>query len=330
MYDLETDRIVKIIKDKGYSFVGLQLPEGLKDRAVEIADAVRDKTDCDVIISAAPCFGACDLADDSMRCLGVEVLFHFGHAPIFKEGMVPVEYIEVHDDKDPASLMKANLKKFDRKVGLVTTIQHVHVLKEIKKILEEKGFEVKIGKGGGRIKHAGQVLGCSFESAKSVASDVDNFIYIGSGNFHALGVALVTGKKTFAVDPMLGEVRDLSEIKDKILRQRHAKIAMSRDAKAFGIIIGEKRGQMRKALAIKLKKMIEEKGKKAYLLYLNEITPDNLLPFRKLDAFVNTACPRISIDDAGKFKGPVLTSVELEIVLGAREWEDYKLDEILQ
>ncbi|MBU2560389.1 2-(3-amino-3-carboxypropyl)histidine synthase subunit, partial [archaeon] len=54
----------------------------------------------------------------------------------------------------------------------------------------------------------------------------------------------------------------------------------------------------------------------------------NLLPFRKLGAFVNTACPRISIDDAGKFKRPLITPVELEIVLGAREWEDYAIDEI--
>jgi 2-(3-amino-3-carboxypropyl)histidine synthase len=328
MYDLEIDRIVKIIEDNDYKLVGLQLPEGLKDRAAEIADAIRDKTDCDVIISADPCYGACDLADGSMKHVGVDALFHFGHSPIFEKSAVPVEYIEVRDDKDSISLIKKNLKKFSKKVGIVTTIQHIHTLEKIKKLLEGEGFDVKIGKGGGRIKHDGQVLGCSFGSAADVASEVDNFIYIGSGNFHPLGVALATGKKTFAVDPLLGEVRDMDSIKEKILRQRHAKIAKSRDGKTFGIIIGEKRGQLHKGLAFKLEKMIEEKGKRAYFLYLNEITPDNLLPFRKLDAFVNTACPRISIDDAAKFKRPLLTPVELEIVLGAREWDEYRLDEI--
>lgn len=328
MYDLEIDRIVKTIEEKGHKLVGLQLPEGLKDRAAEIADAVRDKTGCDVIISADPCYGACDLADGSMKRIDVDVLFHFGHSPMFEKGAIPVEYIPVQDDKDPVALVKKNLKKFSKKVGLVTTVQHIHTLEKIKKLLEYEGFDVYIGKGGGRIKHEGQVLGCSFGSASSIANDVDNFIYIGSGNFHPLGVALATGKRTFAVDPLLGEVRDMSEIKEKILRQRHAKIAKAQEGKTFGIIIGEKQGQMRKGLAFKLKKMIEEKGKKGYLLYLNEITPDNLLPFRKLDAFVNTACPRISIDDAGRFKRPLLTPVELEIVLGEREWEDYVLDEI--
>ncbi len=195
-------------------------------------------------------------------------------------------------------------------------------------MLEDEGFEVKIGKAGGRVKHEGQVLGCSFGSASSISSDVDNFIYIGSGNFHPLGVTLATGKKTFAVDPMLGEVRDMDTQKEKILRQRFAKITKAKDGNAFGIIVGEKRGQMRKGLAFKIKKLLKEKGKRAYLLYLNEITPENLLPFRKLDAFVNTACPRISIDDAARFKKPLLTPVELEIVLGTREWRDYRLDEM--
>ena len=328
MYDFEIDRIVKIIEDKGYTLIGLQLPEGLKDRATEIADAIRDKSGRDVVISADPCYGACDLADGSMKRIGVDALFHFGHSPIFEKGAIPVEYVPVQDERDPVSLIEKNLKKFSKKVGLVSTVQHVHTLEKVKKMLEGEGFEVKIGKGRGRIKHGGQVLGCSFANAASIASDVENFIYIGSGNFHPLGVALATGKKTFAVDPLLDEVRDMEPLKEKILRQRFAKIAKARDGKTFGIIIGEKHGQMRKGLAFSLKKMLEEKGKRAYILYLGEITPENLLPFRKLDAFVNTACPRISIDDAAKFKKPLLTPVELEIVLGVRKWEDYQLDEM--
>lgn len=328
MYDLEIDRIAEIIKNKGYRLVGLQLPEGLKDSATKIADEIRDKANCDVIISADPCYGACDIADGAMKRVGADVLFHFGHSPIFDKSAVPVEYVAIQYDSDPVPLIKKNLKKFSKRVGLVTTVQHVHALESVKKVMEKEGFEVKIGKKGGRIKHRGQVLGCSFGSAVSVANEVDNFIYIGSGNFHPLGVALATGKKTFAVDPLLREIRDIEPLKEKILRQRHAKIAKAKEGGKFGIIIGEKRGQMRKRLALKLKNLLEGKGKKAYLLYLAEITPDALLPFRKLDAFVNTACPRVSVDDAAKFKRPLLTPVELEIVLGKREWGDYQLDEI--
>lgn len=328
MHDFEIDRIVKTIEDKGYKVIGLQLPEGLKDNATEICDAIRDKSGCEVVISANPCYGACDLVDGPMKHLGVDVLFHFGHSPIFGKCEIPVEYISVQKDSDPLPLIRKNLGRFSKRVGLVTTIQHIHTLEKARKLLEKEGFVVRIGKGGGRVKHEGQVLGCSFASATSVADDVENFIYIGSGNFHPLGVALATGKRTFAVDPLLREVRDMEPLTERILRQRYAKIAKAQEAETFGIIIGEKRGQMRKDLAFKLKDLIEEKGRKAYLIYLREITPENLLPFRKLHAFVNTACPRISIDDALRFKRPLLTPVELEIVLGERDWKDYTLDEM--
>jgi 2-(3-amino-3-carboxypropyl)histidine synthase len=47
-----------------------------------------------------------------------------------------------------------------------------------------------------------------------------------------------------------------------------------------------------------------------------------------LDAFVMTACPRIAIDDSIRYKKPLLTPQELEIVLELRDWEDYEMDEI--
>lgn len=66
----------------------------------------------------------------------------------------------------------------------------------------------------------------------------------------------------------------------------------------------------------------------AYLIILDEITPQNLMPFMDLDAFVVTACPRIAIDDSKMYEKPLLTPQELEIVLGLRDWEDYEMDEI--
>ncbi|MBI5254090.1 MAG: diphthamide biosynthesis enzyme Dph2, partial [Euryarchaeota archaeon] len=241
---------------------------------------------------------------------------------------IPVFYIELRSRANPLSLLSKNLDKLPKKVGLVTTVQHIHFLKKLKKFLEERKFEVFIGKAKGMAKYDGQVLGCSFSCAESIAEKVDCFVYIGSGNFHPLGVALATGKKTFAFDTEMNEVRDMDFFKEKIQRQRFAKIARARDAKTFGIIICEKRGQRRKNLALRLKKKIEKHGKKAYLLCLDEISPEALFSFRKLDVIVNTACPRVTIDDAARYRQPMLTPVELEIALGERKFEDYEMDEM--
>lgn len=326
-YDFEIPRIIEIVKKNKYKRIALQLPEGLKDHATEIAGEI-SKTGCEVIISSDPCYGACDLADEEMKALGCEALFHFGHAELLKKTAIPVTYIEVRLKDDPLPLVSKNLDKLPKKIGLITTVQHVHTLEKVKKFLESNGFEVHIGKAGGRAKYDGQVLGCSFASAKNVASKVDGFVYIGSGDFHPLGVALSTGKPVLAFDVLLNEVRDMESVREKLLRQRFAKIARAKEAKTFGIIIGEKKGQMRTGLAKEMKKKLEKLGKRAYILSLKELSPENLLSFRKLDVLVNTACPRIAIDDAARYKQPLLTPKELEILLGERMWENYEMDEM--
>jgi 2-(3-amino-3-carboxypropyl)histidine synthase len=179
-----------------------------------------------------------------------------------------------------------------------------------------------------RVKHPGQVLGCNVTSASSITKEVDQFLFIGSGDFHPLAVALETGKDVLVLDPLMREVRDIKELKDRVLRQRYAAIAIAQEVKGFGILISTKPGQRRRALAMRLRALIEEKGKRAWVIALDNITPDQLLAFQ-VDAFVSTACPRIAVDDALRYKKPILTPVELEVALGARSWEDYSFDSIL-
>ena len=72
----------------------------------------------------------------------------------------------------------------------------------------------------------------------------------------------------------------------------------------------------------------EKHGRKGYLLALDHVGPD-LIDFYPVDAFVNTACPRIAIDDAVKYAKPLITPFELEVALGEKQWENgYQFDEI--
>ena len=63
-------------------------------------------------------------------------------------------------------------------------------------------------------------------------------------------------------------------------------------------------------------------GKTACLFALKEVLPEALLEFPTVDAYVNTACPRISLDDASKFRKPVLTVNEFRVVSGELSWEN--------
>jgi 2-(3-amino-3-carboxypropyl)histidine synthase len=46
------------------------------------------------------------------------------------------------------------------------------------------------------------------------------------------------------------------------------------------------------------------------------------MEFPSIDAFVNTACPRISLDDAARFRKPILTVNEALVVVGKLSWEE--------
>ena len=54
-------------------------------------------------------------------------------------------------------------------------------------------------------------------------------------------------------------------------------------------------------------------GKPLICLAAREITPETFLEFPSIDAYVNTACPRISLDAPGKFSKPVLTINEFMV-----------------
>uniref|UniRef100_UPI00386878B2 diphthamide synthesis protein n=1 Tax=Methanobrevibacter sp. TaxID=66852 RepID=UPI00386878B2 len=119
------------------------------------------------------------------------------------------------------------------------------------------------------------------------------------------------------------------EFADRILRIRFARITKARNAKKWGILVSSKEGQYRMSLAKEIKKTLEESGMEAFIILVDNVTPDALLAYLELDAFVVSACPRIAIDDSQMYEKPLLTPQELEIVLNKREWENYRLDEIL-
>ena len=175
-----------------------------------------------------------------------------------------------------------------------------------------------------RVSYPGQVLGCNFTAARI---DCEEYLYIGSGFFHPLGVAIATGKRVVAADPYLNQAQVVSP--EKFLRKRSGYIAKSMDAKIFGIIVSSKSGQDRMTLAKRLLGIVNKHGISAQIIMMDLVTPEQLLGF-KADAYVNTACPRITIDDSERFHVPVLTPAEYEIVLGERKWEALKMDEILE
>lgn len=277
----------------------LQIPDGLKRKALKIADELGD-----VLIDCESCYGACDLAINEAKALGCEKIIHFGHSKLI-ESDIPVEYKEIRE-KINLPLEKIDIK--EKRIGLVSTLQFLDSLGNVKEFLEKNGKIVKIGKGKN---YPGQILGCDVSSAKSIENEVEAFLYVGSGKFHPLGLALQTENPVYFLDMERNKLENLKELKEKFMKQKYAAIALAKDAKRFGILVSVKPGQLNIKLAKEIKKKLESRGKKAYILVFNEIKPEKLEGL-DVDCYINTACPRIAIDNRTDFKKPILNPDEIE------------------
>jgi 2-(3-amino-3-carboxypropyl)histidine synthase len=319
--DLELDKAINLIRKSGARRVGLQAPEGLKRAAPAVARQIEVKTGAEVIISGDPCFGACDV--DMQLCQEVDLMLHLGHAEI---GIGPgnVIFLEARMRENLSDVVeKAAVLLKSGRVGVTTTIQHVHKLDSALNVLKKHGIQGVVGPAGGRVKYPGQVLGCSFRTTRK--QNVEEYLFIGTGQFHPLGIALATGKRVVNADPVTCEVSVIDT--DPMLRRRFRAISRAWEAKRFAVLVSKKPGQKRMELAERMKALGEAGGREMFLVYLDNIEPDRLLNLGA-EAAVSTACPRVALDDAAKYRIPILTPPEFEVLLEKRRWEEYEFDEI--
>jgi len=320
-FDFEEDRIRQEIMRLGAKRVLLQMPQGLKYQAIKIAKSV-EACGAIAIISVAPCYGACDIALSESQELDADLIVHFGHAKMVKQRKIPALYIEAKTSVavDVATLKALPLLANYKRIGLATSVQHLETLNQAKKILSEADKDVHIGDAG-QLEYAGQVIGCNYSNVKTIADRVDAYLFIGGGIFHALGIALATSKPTIIADPYDNRAFTIANEAQQLLKQRFASIREAKKAKTFGVLVGLKPGQNHFDSAMKVKTIAEEHGLSAFLLAGKELIPENLLDFPAFEAYVNTACPRISLDSPGKFQKPILTVNEFMVVCGEVSWQ---------
>lgn len=328
MFDIDLTSAISEIRRLKARVVALQVPEGLKKRAYQIAEDIENKAGVEVLVVAEPCYGACDVPSSLFDI--VDAVVNVGHSPIPSlRYNRPVIFVPARSRIPISDQLKKSVGLLHEPVGVLATSPHLIDLDDVIEGLENLGIKSKVGEGDSRISHPGEVLGCNFTSATSIAKEVNSFLLVGSGTFHGLGVHLVTGKKVVILDPNLEDPREIDQVKDKVLRQRSAVIEKARNARVFGIIVGEKLGQRRMRRAKELRKLLRWKKRDAALILMDRFDPEKLRAMG-FDAYVSTACPRIAIDDFAMYDRPLLTPQELEIVLGVRKWENYSFDQMVE
>jgi 2-(3-amino-3-carboxypropyl)histidine synthase len=123
-------------------------------------------------------------------------------------------------------------------------------------------------------------------------------------------------------DPYEKKAYSIDEEAQKVQRQRWTSIQEAQKAKNFAVLVGLKPGQKRLEEALTIRDKLEKAGKDAFLFAVREITPEVVMNFPTVDAYVNTACPRVSLDEPSKFQKPMLTLNEALVVVGEVSWKE--------
>ena len=318
--NFELEKLISELKKRKPKKILVQLPEGVKQNVFDINKIFKD-LEIEVIYSGETCWGGCSVAVQEAEALGADLIVHFGHAEFIKMDF-PILYMEVRDELDLKPILEKSLKSLEKykTISLSYSIQHRHDLDMIKKFYEDNGKKVLLSKKLGVASYDGHVVGCEYSGLKSIEEEVDAFVVIGN-NFHSMGAALAVKKPVILIDVYNYEIKDMSDLRNKILKQRAISIEKFREAKTVGIIVEIKPGQKFGSPNFLLRK-IEKAGKEAVIITMSELTPDKLMNFYYIDCFIELACPRIAVDDFEKYEKPIITFREALVGLGEKSWDE--------
>jgi 2-(3-amino-3-carboxypropyl)histidine synthase len=316
---IDEARVFEIMESKKPKVIVVNAPGGLLRQTKELMERVKEKYGVTSILSGDSCFGICDTADDDVPRLEADLALHIGHNAAVTEVGDFTYLVDAVDDVEFDEVVETAVKALSpyKRIGLATFSQHLHQLEPVKKKLEAEGFQVVVGRGN-NLMLEGQVFGCDFSTSYPVRDQVDAFALLGESEFHAVGLALGTGKPTFMLDPYMNEVTDMRKAAEE--RQKRAVLAVYKalDARVFGVITGLKEGQKMLGRGRWISKRLEINGRKVIQLAMRDITPERLAPHREIEAFIQTACPRISIDGF-TFDRPVLSIPQADALVALME-----------
>jgi 2-(3-amino-3-carboxypropyl)histidine synthase len=339
--------------------IALQMPEGLLLYATVLSDVLQrlvaaTNTSPDgsqqallrVTVLGDVTYGACCVDDLGARALGCDLLVHYGHSCLvpIQHTAVPCLYVFVEITTDVPHLVECFHKTILENpswngkkphVYLLGTIQFRHAFMEARRLLrsEEYGYEITIPQA--KPLSPGEVLGCTSPTLNHTDESGAVVLFVADGRFHLESTMISNPKiaKFYRYDPYPKTLTEESydHIKMKTLRydaiQKARLKIQSNPSAVFGIILGTLGRQGNPALLTKIQTQLRRQNFRSFVILASEITPSKLALFRsKVDAWVQIACPRLSVDWGHALSAdatiPVLNPYELFVCFGQAQWRE--------
>ncbi|RZF48194.1 hypothetical protein LSTR_LSTR006161, partial [Laodelphax striatellus] len=326
-YNFEIHKTIWRIQSTQAKCVALQMPEGLLMFATTICDIIEKFTEAVTIIMGDVTYGACCIDDFSARALGADFLVHYGHScliPVDQTVGIKVLYVFVDIKIDIHHFVETVKLNFDTtcKLGFVSTIQFVTTLHAAANDLRQHGYHINIPQT--KPLSPGEILGCT----SAVIKDVDSLIYLGDGRFHLESAMIANPNlEAYRYDPYEKKLTREFYDHDKMRAVRNGAVMQAATAGTFGLILGTLGRQGHPKVLHYIQKEIANLSKESVIVLLSEIFPSKLKLFTGVDAWIQVACPRLSIDWGLAFDKPLLTTYESSLALSQAQLTDvYPMD----
>jgi 2-(3-amino-3-carboxypropyl)histidine synthase len=328
-YSFEILKTIQRVVNLNATHIALQMPEGLLLYATVLSDVFQRLAPCleQVSILGDVTYGACCIDDLGAQALGAQLLVHYGHSCLvpIQHTAIPCLYVFVEltiDVPHVVDCLNLTVAASSREklphVYLLGTIQFRHSLVQAQELLEEKGYSTSIPQA--KPLSPGEVLGCTSPVlAEDTASD-SIVLFVSDGRFHLESTMISNPQIStfYRYDPYSKTMTEESYEHEKMKNLRLAAIEKAKSAKVFGILLGTLGRQGNPGILFKIQEKLKAKGKRNFIMLVSEITPAKLaLLESKIDAWVQIACPRLSVDWGHHLSTnrPVLNPYELFVCL---------------
>ncbi|KAI8996745.1 putative diphthamide synthesis protein-domain-containing protein [Gaertneriomyces semiglobifer] len=324
-YNFEIHKSIWQIRKNKATRVALQFPEGLLMFSLAIADILERFGNVETLVMGDVTYGACCVDDFVARAIGCDFMIHYGHSCLVPVDVTPIKmmYVFVDIGIDTAHFVETVKYNFEsgRRLVLVATVQFLSSLQQAKRILEPY-FEVSIPQS--KPLSPGEVLGCT---APRLAEH-GILIYLGDGRFHLEAIMIANPTiPAYRYDPYSKQFTRERYEHDEMLSLRKHAITQAKTAKRFGLIMGTLGRQGSPKVLDYLRSQLDSRSIPYVVVLLSEIFPAKLALFEDVDAWVQVACPRLSIDWGYAFPKPLLTPYELAVLFECVEWQErYPMD----
>ncbi|KAG6837519.1 hypothetical protein H0H93_007700 [Arthromyces matolae] len=297
-YSFEIHKTIHHVRKNNATMVALQMPEGLQMFACTIADIIERFTNALTVIMGDVTYGACCVDDYTAVALGCDMLVHYGHSCLVPMDQTSIKtlYVFVEIAIDSHHLVQTIRLNFpsDRDQFHETLLNS-----------EETDRLIPAGTKIGSTSH----LRIEAPSA-SRPPDEDNEPSSGSTSYEPTRLALVSTIQFVAA---------LQRLKEDLTEESFIVDPTRPDSGTLG-----RQGNFRQLQAI-TNQLQASKTPIPYIpILLSELSPAKLSLFNPhISTFIQTSCPRLSIDWGYAFDRPLLSPYEAAVAVGkTRSWTE--------